>query len=82
MTLFEGTIVAPQRLISGQNPRPKRSPEMLLELAALKADLDAAVERMHADWQLYGIVRKESAEQVHALLLRARSDLVGLARGT
>jgi len=45
--------------------------QKLLSLASLETDLDALVNSIEAEWQLHGTVRRESAEQVHALLERA-----------
>jgi len=42
-------------------------------LKRLEAELNAVVGRLESDWLLHGVVKKELAEQVHALLIRARS---------
>jgi len=57
----------------GSNGSLDGSTDKLLSLTRLEAELNAVVDRLESDWRLYGVVRKELAEKVHALLIRARS---------
>jgi len=47
--------------------------DKLLSLTQLEAELNAVIDRLESDWLQYGGVKKESAEKVRALLVRARS---------
>jgi len=68
-----GLSIISGALILGSNGSQERSTSKLLNLARLEAELNAVVDRLESDWQLYGIVRKELAEELRELLMRARS---------
>ena len=68
-----GLSIISGALILGSNGSQERSTSKLLSLARLEAELNAVVDRLESDWQLYGIVRKELAEELRELLMRARS---------
>jgi len=66
-----GLVVISEEPILGWSGGFKDPAPKLLSLASLEADLDSLVDSIEAEWRLHGTVRRESAEQVHALLERA-----------
>jgi len=70
-TILVGLGVISEEPILSSSCGFKDPAQKLLSLANLEADLDALVDSIEAEWRLHGTVRRESAEQVHALLERA-----------
>jgi hypothetical protein len=68
-----GLSVITGTLILGSSGGIDGSTGKVLSLKRLEAELNAVVDRLESDWLLHGVVKKELAEQVHALLIRARS---------